>query len=63
MEPNDLASLFNQILTEQSKNSLEKTQRIVGSLTQDICDAVTNSEWKLPKYISMYVFLASTALE
>ena len=57
MLPDELVNFISQMLTGQSKNSSEKNHRIVNSLSQDICRAVTNAEWKLPKHISLCVSL------
>ncbi|XP_049337187.1 uncharacterized protein LOC111196954 [Astyanax mexicanus] len=52
--PADLVKFLNLVLTGRADidgEKCEKTQRLVYSITQDVCRAATNSTWKLPKHI------------
>ena len=44
---------MNALITGQShiKKDSSKTYRLVMSLCQDVCRAITNGEWKLPKHV------------
>ena len=49
----ELAQFLSLVISgdEESGKKCVKTMRIVQSIGQDICRAVTNGEWKLPKHI------------
>ncbi len=51
--PEDLVTFLNLVLTGRAEigEKCEKTQRLVYSISQDLCRAATNSKWKLPKHI------------
>ena len=52
--PDDLLKFLNLVLTGRAEidgEECEKTQRLVYSISQDVCRAATNSKWKLPKHI------------
>ena len=51
--PECLCRFLNLLLagTPTVPEKCEKTRRLVMSIGQDLCRAVTNSEWKLPKHI------------
>ena len=49
----ELARFLNLVISGDAESGKKcvKTMRIVQSIDQDICRAVTNGEWKLPKHI------------
>ncbi|KAK3748756.1 hypothetical protein QZH41_020323 [Actinostola sp. cb2023] len=50
--PPDLVRFLNYVVSgDENERKCEKTRRIVLSIGQDICRAVTNGEWKMPKHI------------
>ncbi|KAG1668503.1 hypothetical protein GQR58_017845 [Nymphon striatum] len=49
--PTGLVKFLSLIQGESDVEKSEKSQRLVLSVAQDICRAVTNGEWKLPKHI------------
>ncbi|KAJ8349355.1 hypothetical protein SKAU_G00244850 [Synaphobranchus kaupii] len=52
--PEDLVKFLNLVVTGTPNldgERCEKTQRLIYSITQDVCRAATNSKWKLPKHI------------
>ena len=56
--PEDLEKLLRVLLTGGNNvNVSNRTNRLVESIGQDLCRAVTNGEWKLPKHILLCVTL------
>ena len=50
--PEELGRFMNLVIAaRESTTEDDKTQRLVFSIGQDICRAVTNGQWKLPKHI------------
>ena len=51
--PEELLKFFNVVLSGKDPKSekCEKTRRLIHSIGQDICRAVTNGEWTLPKHV------------
>ncbi|KAI4809457.1 hypothetical protein KUCAC02_018336 [Chaenocephalus aceratus] len=50
--PEHLVQFLSSVVTGTlDEENCEKTQRLVYSITQDVCRAATNSKWKLPKHI------------
>lgn len=50
--PEHLVQFLSSVVTGTlDGEKSEKTQRLVYSITQDVCRAATNSKWKLPKHI------------
>ena len=52
--PDDLVKFMSMVLSgipEVDAEKCEKTQRLVYSISQDVCRAATNGQWKLPKHI------------
>ncbi|KAI4832249.1 hypothetical protein KUCAC02_015223 [Chaenocephalus aceratus] len=44
---------YRMVTGTLDEEKCEKTQRLVYSITQDVCRAATNSKWKLPKPIHL----------
>ena len=55
--PECLCRFLNPLLagTPRVPEKNEKTRHLVVSIRQDLCRAVTKSEWKLPKHILLCV--------
>lgn len=53
MLPRELVKFLTQVIVgiSEIKGNNEKIQRLVLSIGQDLCRAVTHGEWKLPKHI------------
>lgn len=50
--PEHLVQFLRAVVTgTQEVDKCEKTQRLVYSITQDVCRAATRGQWKLPKHI------------
>uniref|UniRef100_UPI00358F5BAA uncharacterized protein n=1 Tax=Myxine glutinosa TaxID=7769 RepID=UPI00358F5BAA len=50
--PEHLVQFLSSVVTGiLDGEKCERTQRLVYSITQDVCRAATNSKWKLPKHI------------
>ena len=49
--PEHLVQFLSSVTGTLDGEKCEKTQGLVYSITQDVCQAATNSKWKLPKYI------------
>ncbi|KAI4815748.1 hypothetical protein KUCAC02_005875 [Chaenocephalus aceratus] len=50
--PEHLVHFLSSVVTGTlDEEKCEKTQRLVYSITHDVCRAATNSKWKLPKHI------------
>lgn len=50
--PEHLVNFLSSVVTGTlDGEKCEKTQRLVYSITQDVCRAATDSMWKLPKHI------------
>ena len=55
--PVELESFLMQVLGGKVRHPTLKLSRLVSSIGQDICRAVTNAEWKLPKHVSLSMTL------
>ena len=56
--PSDLKKFLNTLITgEDSESNSTKVNRLVLSFGQDLCRAVTNGQWKLPKHILLCMTL------
>ena len=56
--PETLSSFLKTVIRgDHRKASSPKLKRLVSSIGQDICWAVMNAEWKLPKHILMWMML------
>ena len=55
--PSKLQSFLCHLLPCKERQPSERTKRLRESIGQDICRAVTNSEWKLPKHILLCMTL------
>ncbi|KAI4830179.1 hypothetical protein KUCAC02_001829 [Chaenocephalus aceratus] len=56
--PEHLVHFLSSVVTGTlDEEKCEKTQRLVYSITQDVCRAATNSKWKLPKHILLCAIL------
>ena len=49
--PQELMTFLNIVAAGKPEATADKTQRLVLSIGQDLCRAVTEGEWKLPKHI------------
>ena len=50
--PSDLSRFLHVIITgKDSIEKSEKTTRLISSIGQDLCRAVTDGNWKLPKHV------------
>ena len=49
--PEELGRFLTLVLSGDGVSDCEKTKRLVLSIGQDLCRAVTNGEWKLPKHV------------
>ena len=55
--PEMLITFLNSLLRQKSVQLSDKCERLVDSIAQDICYAVSNGRWMLPKLISLGVSL------
>ena len=56
--PSDLKKFLSLVITgEDSESNSTKVNRLVLSFGQDLCRAVTNGQWKLPKHILLCMTL------
>ena len=56
--PSDLKKFLSIVITgEDSESNSTKVNRLVLSFGQDLCRAVTNGQWKLPKHILLCMTL------
>jgi hypothetical protein len=55
--PTPLTSFLQYVISGNVNQTSTQTNRIVKSIGQDICRAVTNGEWKLPKHIAICMAL------
>ena len=55
--PEELTKFLTFLIDANSNQQTIRSHRLVNSLAQDICRAVTKSAWKLPKHISLCVTL------
>ena len=55
--PFDLTSFLTKCISGKDDRASERVHRLVNSLGQDICRAVTNGEWKLPKHVLLCMTL------
>jgi hypothetical protein len=55
--PNMLKRFLSMVISAVPTAASDQTDRIVFSIGQDICRAVTNAEWKLPKHILLCMTL------
>ncbi len=55
--PHQLQTFMNYVISGKSTNQTPKVNRLVLSISQDICRAATNGSWKLPKHIFMCMTL------
>ena len=53
--PMTLQRFMNLLLFDKEEHSSSRSERLMYSLGQDICRAVTNGEWKMPKHILLCV--------
>ncbi|KAK3084587.1 hypothetical protein FSP39_015968 [Pinctada imbricata] len=53
--PGVLKDFLDSLLVSSYSTATSRSERIVFSIGQDICRAVTNGEWKLPKHILLCV--------
>ena len=49
--PSDLKKFLGFLLADNVQKQSARVQRLVNSLGQDICRAVTRGQWKLPKHV------------
>ena len=55
--PAPLQRFMRIMLTGQDKTPSERAERILSSIGQDLCRAVTNGQWKLSKHVLLCVSL------
>ena len=55
--PSRLSTFLAYLISAQMSPNLDKTKRLVSSIGQDICRAVTKGRWKLPKHILLSMTL------
>lgn len=55
--PQELSNFLKLIFSGKVKYTSTQTNRLVSSIGQDICRAVTNGEWKMPKHILLCMTL------
>ena len=55
--PIELQNFLKSVLFENSENLSISSNRIVDSISQDICRAATNGSWKLPKHVLLAMTL------
>ena len=55
--PNQLMKFLSIVIDKQVISSSDQSNRLVMSIGQDICRAVTHGEWKLPKHILLCMTL------
>ncbi|MCG7882443.1 MAG: hypothetical protein JAY96_12745 [Candidatus Thiodiazotropha endolucinida] len=51
ISPEELSTFLTYVLSGKTKDASIQVNRLVSSIGQDICRAVTNGEWKTPKHI------------
>ena len=61
--PTDLERFLNFLIAGKAENHSPKVQRMVNSLRQDICRAVTRGQWNLPKHLLICMTLRHTLLD
>lgn len=55
--PQELYSFLKYVTAGKVTDNCTKTDRVVSSIDQDICRAVTNGKWKMPKHILLCMAL------
>lgn len=55
--PSQLTTFLQMLLSDRKDKQSAKLNRLVHSLAQDICRAVTGGEWKMPKHVLMCMTL------
>ena len=55
--PAELTQFLTLVMKADTSKETDKTIRVVNSIAQDICRAVTNSAWKLPKHVALCLTL------
>ena len=57
--PSPMKRFLSLVISGIPTVTSDRTERIIFSIGQDICRAVTNGEWKLPKHILIYMMTQS----